>query len=143
MDWWLELSEYIPSSWQSDYAANPDFIWEFKGASGGPASGTPPLSAQIMGDSVYISLQTGTTPSLNGVQQLLGSFPLVKGAWMDWVIKVNFSYTNGAIRIWKNGTVVVNYSGPTLYMLQPKPTRRVLSSAPASTSGSGAALPRR
>ena len=114
-DWWVELSEYVPTDWQNDLAANPDFIWEFKGTTGGPSSGTPPLSAQIIGDSVYISLQTGTVASANGVQQLLGSFPLVKGVWMDWVIKVNFSYTNGAVRIWRNGNVVINYSGPTLY----------------------------
>jgi hypothetical protein len=42
--------------------------------------------------------------------------PVQKGVWVDWVIYGKWSYgSDGVLKVWKNGVLVVNNSGPNTY----------------------------
>lgn len=114
--WWIGFSEFIPADWQNDLKENPELIWQFHGATNGPSSGSPPLSAVVIGDSIFIQTRTGTNASVNGEKIInAGKILIPKGVWSDWVINCKFDYTNGFIKVWRNGMQVANYLGPTLY----------------------------
>ncbi|MGF7075528.1 polysaccharide lyase [Mucilaginibacter sp. R-33] len=114
-DWWVGFSEYIPNDWENDLKGNQDVIWQFHGAVNGPGGGSPPLAAYVEGDSLRVVLRTGDVPSAYGKSNYLARFSVPKGEWSDWVIKVNFDYENGSVKIWRNGKVLVDYHGSTMY----------------------------
>jgi Polysaccharide lyase len=42
--------------------------------------------------------------------------PVEKGKWVDWVIYAKWSYkSDGILKVWKNGALVINYLGPNVY----------------------------
>jgi hypothetical protein len=40
-----------------------------------------------------------------------------KGKWVDWVLETNFNYSNGFVKVWKNGVKIADYTGSTIYRM--------------------------
>lgn len=114
-DWWVGFSEYIPADWEDDLKRNSDIVWQFHGAPSGPGGASPPLAAYVEQGIMTIVTRVGRRPSKLGDGETLAQFPIPKGKWTDWVIKVNFDYDKGSVKIWKDGNVVVDYNGPNIY----------------------------
>lgn len=120
--YWTGVSTYIPTTWQDDYPSNAELIWQYHGSTNGPACGSSPSFALYLdGNTENLNVRGATSTVYNGntapSSKTIGSFSLDadKGKWVDWVMKTNFSYTNGSIQVWKNGVLVANYSGPNTY----------------------------
>jgi hypothetical protein len=49
----------------------------------------------------------------------LGSVIANIGDWEDWVINLRFSNTNGMFKVWRNGDLIVDWSGDNHYVERP------------------------
>jgi hypothetical protein len=56
-------------------------------------------------NNVRVNLETGIDPAY--------------GEWVDWVINLKFSDTDGFFRIWRNGQQIVDWTGDNHYHLRP------------------------
>lgn len=118
--YWTGISTYIPTSWQDDYPTNAELIWQFHGAANGPAgASSPPLALYIDGNTENIDVRGATTTvyATAPYATAIGSMPLDpdKGKWIDWVIETTFNYSGGAVKVWKDGVKVADYTGPTIF----------------------------
>lgn len=120
-EYWFGFSQYIPTTWQDDLSTNSELIWQFHGSDTGPAEGPPPLAMYVSGGTSRISVRGATTTvydqSVDPGEKKLAffNFDNDKGKWVDYVINVVFNYSGGKLKVWRNGQLVVNYVGPTIY----------------------------
>lgn len=119
---WTAISTFIPTSYQDDLASNGEIFWQFHGSSNGPgSSGSPPFALYLYGDTLNLNVKGATSTvytagnSPTGIAIATLPFDQDKGKWVDWVIESNFNYTNGFLKVWKNGVKVADYTGPTTY----------------------------
>ncbi len=116
-EYWMGVSTYIPSDWQNEKnIGNNVTLWQFHGTKGGPGEGAaPPLSLDIKGNKFVIANRFGNV-SERVTARNIWTGNLEKGRWVDWVVRVKFSLTNGYIRVWKNGNKIAEVSGvQTIY----------------------------
>ncbi|HEX5774991.1 MAG TPA: heparin lyase I family protein [Candidatus Paceibacterota bacterium] len=120
-EYWFGFSEYMPATWVNDLAGNGETLWQFHGSATGPGKASPPLALYVNTDNMRISVRGATTTvyadGTSPPEQRLVYMPLApdKGRWVDWVIKVVFNYSGGVVKVWKDGTLVLNYKGSTIY----------------------------
>src|SRR5262249_1870479 len=111
--YWVGFSEYIPETWQDDLRDNGEILWQFAGAPGGPSTGDrPPLALYVYQGMEELRVNLSSTATT-----YLATMPTApdKGRWTDWVMAVNFNFSGGLVQVWKNGTQVADYHGPTIY----------------------------
>lgn len=124
-DYWAGFSTFLDESWIPDNGINQELIWQFHGDSASPGNWTPPLSYSTLGPTGFLQVK-GHASNVYGCAAFTGSAPPNAhqytedytsdiGRWVDWVIRVNFNFTNGKVDVWKNGVHIVDFTGPTIY----------------------------
>lgn len=122
-EYWIGLSIYIPKDFVVDRAGMSDIVLQLQALPDpGERYRTPIFAVAINAGNWQIWNHWDTrsfTPSGEGAGSFTGSkywlFPLGGsiGSWTDWVINVKWSWkSDGRLKIWKNGSVVVERSGP-------------------------------
>lgn len=117
--WWA-FSNYLPSDFGRDSVHEIVAQWHDRPKTS-TVSLSPPLSLQIYKGNWIIELRYDSIDvnSDRGANVKLKTFvlgPWQKGVWNDWVFNYNYSYNNdGSLKIWKNGTLVLDYKGKNYY----------------------------
>jgi hypothetical protein len=125
---WYRWNQYFDPTWQG--APNTEFNWmhEFLDSPGdshkcpGQHNYNVALGINTIGGGAKWRLQIGPA----GVQTSNNCEPggdvdidgpnLVKGQWLHFSENINWSaHDDGRIRIWLNGTLIFDYSGPNIY----------------------------
>lgn len=129
-EYWIGLSTYMPSDWGVDTKSG-EIIWQFHGVPDfdlGEDYRNPVLAWFINGETSRITniwdAKENTFESGERVYGGMKSYPLAykKGAWMDWVIHVKWSYeSDGILEVWVDGVQVVNQKGPNCFNDQKGP----------------------
>jgi len=124
-DFWYEFSVYVPPDWRpisdkvtfAQWHATPDRLL-------GEKSRPPPLSFEIVGDEFHLKGDWDSSlistswfhRSSNIGKTVLWSSPLVSGRWIDWAVRVRWSYEeDGILELWKDGEMVFQRSGPNTF----------------------------
>jgi Polysaccharide lyase len=119
---WYGVSMYVDPSWQDDTSdPNGTVVMQWHGDSdSGERAHSPQLAIRItpnnrwLVNTIYDANAISTSSSPRKINRDVGL--VTKGAWVDWVIHVKWHYNStGLLEVWKNGTKVVNYSGPNTY----------------------------
>lgn len=117
---WYGFSYYIPADWVSD-PSTEEIIWQLHELPDACETWRSPyLSLNISGGTISLRRRydskpcsVGNTPEGTGT---IASTPLVKGQWVDVVIKAQFSYTSsGRVQYWVNGQLVGDQTGGNIY----------------------------
>jgi len=110
-DVWQGFSVYIDPSYQPNGSYRFNIIAQWHTSTGGHS---PILSLQyIYGGDFYIGIRSKEGPSRDikiGTPE--------KGKWYDFIFNTRFDYHlpgSGYVRVWMNGSRVLNYSGPVGY----------------------------
>jgi hypothetical protein len=117
---WYGFSYYIPADWVYD-SSTSEVIWqlhEFPDAC--ETWRSPYLALYAQGNTVSLvrrydskACTVGNTPE--GIATV-ATTPLVRGQWVDVVIKAQFSYTSsGRTQYWVNGQLVGDQAGGNIY----------------------------
>lgn len=108
--WWRT---YLPPDWI--VGGNPVCIWQVHDTpDGGDPSRRPPLEADVEGSDLVIwssaAISAGNDAQVN---RAVWRAPLSQhlGRWTDWVAGVTWSYTSGALSIWRDRRRVYVESG--------------------------------
>lgn len=121
---WYRWSTYQPSStWQPDTKEEIfPAQWHDKDASGGNFSTSPPLAFEVKNGRHRAMIRYATADYRIAANRKivnpngLDMGPVLYDQWVDWVVQYIPKYDGtGRVKIWKNGTVVVDYSGPCHY----------------------------
>ena len=70
-----------------------------------------PFVVRFTGDDVKLEFEYVTDSGSRGRETLVDNLPPDYGKWVDWVIHLRFSDTNGLFQIWRNGAQVVDWTG--------------------------------
>lgn len=112
-EWWYGLSHYIPLDWVED--TNPDLHWQIHGH-GHMANDVPSMSLRIVGDEYLFQINENQDGETSLFNKVIYKWPLIKGEWVDWVLHFRLELQhNGYVELWKDGELVVEYSGSTTY----------------------------
>ncbi|MEB3357777.1 MAG: heparin lyase I family protein [Synechococcales bacterium] len=121
---WYGFSLYLPEDWKSDPAGEVVTQWHSKpdkhlGENFG--LGGPPLALIVDGDEIYVQSRWDPSPvtskqSKTRQESKLWRGSYEKGEWMDWVVQVDWSHqSDGVLRMWKDGDLVVDRKGANTY----------------------------
>ncbi|MFP2904248.1 polysaccharide lyase [Pyxidicoccus sp. 3LFB2] len=117
---WYGFSYYIPNDWVDDPTTS-EVIWqlhEFPDACEDWRS--PYLALYLTGNVIKLNRRYDSKPCSNGNipegSGTIASTPVIKGQWVDVVIKAQFSYTStGRVQYWVNGQLVGDQTGGNIY----------------------------
>ncbi len=121
---WYGFSIFLPENWATDHAMDIVAQWhEYPDFSIGESWRSPPLSLSTMDGNWHIGriwdpnpLTLKNTPGPGGGAERIDLGGYTVGVWTDWIIHVKWSHrANGLLEIWKNGTLVVQRTGPNTY----------------------------
>jgi Polysaccharide lyase len=112
-EYWIGLSTLVPSTWINEkHAQNIVILWQFHGdkPGGGSSAGrSPPLALEVRQDTIRILNRTGEIRTrMKSTQLWLTALDGMKGKWVDWEIRVKFSFAQGVVQIWKEGERIVD-----------------------------------
>lgn len=121
---WYGFSIYLPNDWKTDPAGEVVTQWHSrpdKHLGENYGLGGPPLSLMIDGNEMYVQSRWDPSPvttkqskTREDAKLWRGSYE--KGEWMDWVVQVDWSHqSDGLLRMWKDGELVVDRKGPNTY----------------------------
>jgi hypothetical protein len=119
-EYWYGFSIFLPTSWV------PDTIQEIlgqlqSGKDPGDIEGrNPTFIIATDGENWRIVNRSDprpiTTDKEGRAERTLYVGPYVTDEWTDWVINVRWSYeSDGFLKIWKNGVLIVDATGPNCY----------------------------
>ncbi len=119
---WYGFSVYIPTSWTNDGSGNQSTsIQQLHDTPDPRPDGTidwskgraPILSFQFMGSNwMFVNMSGGPYPATPAWHSWNGG-AVAKGAWTRFVVHAKwYNDSRGVLQIWKNGTQVVNATGP-------------------------------
>lgn len=114
---WYKWSNYFPSATCKIDPAEEIFSqWHDKSPS---CSTSPPLAFEMKNGRYRVVIRYSLTnycSSPNFVVQYFDLGPIGYDQWNDWVVYYNPQYnSSGVVKVWLNGKLVVNYSGPCFY----------------------------
>ena len=129
-DHWIMGSYYFPGD--MPVARDWAVVWNFHTQSGdiGWPVGVSPVLLDITDGFVQVLTHgAGTLGTVDGVQQPVSTtkrtfpkscqLPILRDRWSDWVMHVKFDSRHGYVKLWQNGTLIVNANNvPTLYTNQ-------------------------
>jgi hypothetical protein len=121
---WFAFSTYVPQEWVIGDKVNlfqiherPDFLCE--------DWISPPLCLRVIGNRfdwhVRSDSRLCTPADVPETKHTLYNAPLVKGRWVDWVVKVRWDYRTlekggqGTVTLWQDGVKRADYRGPNCY----------------------------
>ncbi len=104
---WYGFSTYVPTSWvDSEQTVITAQWWSHSRAS-------PPLGIEIEGDE-WVVFQRWDEGDEGLSKRAVGT--VRKGEWTDWVVEAYWSdRRNGYVKVWRNGEVVYEREGPSVY----------------------------
>ncbi|MBN1675688.1 MAG: polysaccharide lyase [Kiritimatiellae bacterium] len=126
---WYGFSIHVESSWKNSLSMGTIITqWHHPFADPGEGQGSPHLSIQVAPDGTWL-IENASNPVFSdpsdshrtrrkwpggpGETGPEGWPSIAKGQWVDWVIHAKWSYNaDGLLRIWQNGTRVIDYAGP-------------------------------
>lgn len=117
-DTWYGFSIYLPAPYPRDEVGETLVQWQAT-PDPGESYGNPPIALQVKdGRWVLRNNWNPTQPTIKSGQKQanyqLGTPETNK--WTDWVFRIRWSYgSDGIIEVWKNGTRVLNKTGPNCY----------------------------
>lgn len=120
-DRWYKFSTFLQGPWErhksnevlAQWHASPDPIIANEHGRG------PPLALRVVDD--YFRISYGWDNKFISTEKHIGKYTLwydhlETDSWIDWVFHVRWSYeSDGLVRIWKNGELIVDYKGPNAY----------------------------
>lgn len=119
-EYWYGFSVFLPTSWVPD--AIQEIVGQLQsGKDPGDIGGrNPTLIFATDGGNWRIVNRSDprpiTTDKEGRAERTLYLEPYVTNEWTDWVINVRWSYeSNGFLKIWKNGVLIVDTTGPNCY----------------------------
>ncbi len=132
---WYYFSVYIPEDWEFD--AQPEVFAQWHNVldkdlgEGQEGVGGPPLTMYIEGDQIRIvnrwdpsPVTTLNSPTRQSENIWIGEYE--KGAWSDWVVRVDWSYqSDGILQIWRNEELIINKSGANTFNDQIAPYMKI------------------
>ncbi|ADO73506.1 polysaccharide lyase [Stigmatella aurantiaca] len=117
---WYGFSYYIPADWVTD-ASTGEVIWQLHEFPDSCETWRSPyLGLYVQGGMVTLYRRYDSKPCTVGNTPegiaAVASTPLIKGQWVDVVIKAQFSYTSsGRTQYWINGQLVGDQMGGNIY----------------------------
>ena len=126
-DHWIMGSYYFPGD--MPVVRKWAVVWDFHTVGGdiGWPIGVSPVLLDITNGFLHVYTHgAGTLGTVNGIQQPVSTtsltfpklcqLPLLRDRWSDWVMHVKFDSRHGYVKLWQNGTLIVNANNiPTLY----------------------------
>jgi hypothetical protein len=135
-EYWLGISVFLPKDWSLNYGSNGSEgpVWQFHDYAYENSSWRTllPLTARHTQDGWQIRNNTlpgssiNQTIGLGNLKAFSTTVPYKLGQWNDFVLNVKFSGaqsandTNGFIKVWVNGQLVVNQTGQNYFGEQTK-----------------------
>ena len=116
---WIGISLYMPADWETDNQS--ETILQFHGkADNCESSRSPPMALRHAGDGTWgwriradSDACTSSQPSVVTIEDF---GEVLVGQWVDIVINVTWGFDGtGVFKVWKNGVLTVDYSGPNMY----------------------------
>lgn len=113
---WYGERILIPQDWITDPNRGNDLVMQWHAIPGNWRATYPNLEISVGRTNWYIrqsygAAQTGPTRS-----NLMIDDPVRPGTWATWVVHARWAPdTNGLLRIWKDGTLVLERRGPNVY----------------------------
>jgi hypothetical protein len=117
---WYTFSMMLPSDWATGGEHQTLFQAHQK-------SGCQPvLALRVEGDQWRLKSRSAGTDCTNNKSSTYSLGRIETGRWVEWTIRIKWSYkSNGILQVWKNGTRVVDQSGPNLYNVEQGPAARI------------------
>lgn len=134
---WCWFSHYFPHDWIIDYPRGADgdasylvpharelVLQYHESPDAGDAAHYPSLQMYVYGERMCVALTydtTATSPNTSAGRvpnlQVLSSWPLVRGRWIDWVVRLKVSYAaDGILEVYRDGRLEFAETGvPTFY----------------------------
>jgi len=121
-EYWYGFGVFLPTSYVPDSVWEIVAQWHVEPDDGveNDAKRQPPLALHTVDGVWAISSKSDSrrqTPSRDGVKSKsyeLG--PYKTNVWTDWVVNVKWSYkSDGFLKVWQNGKLVVDDTGPNMY----------------------------
>jgi len=120
-DRWYVFSTYLAEPWPAN--ETNEVIAQWHGTRdkvfGDVPSRGPPVAIRIYGDRFRIT--HGADPNFVSTEKWLARYslwsgPLVTGRWLRWRVQARWSHEeDGRLRIWLNGNLIVDHTGPNAY----------------------------
>ena len=120
-DRWYAFSVFLEEPWGvvseneviAQWHSSKDWFFGDKSGRG------PPLALRILGSNWRVTYgwdaDLASEPGPKAIYPLWVG-PYQTGVWTDWVFQVRWSHENdGRLRIWKDGELLVDHSGPNAY----------------------------
>jgi hypothetical protein len=116
---WYTVSMMLPSGWATGNETQTLL-------QGHQKSGCQPaLALRVDGDRWVLKSRSAGTDCTNSKTRSYSLGRIETGKWVDWTMRIKWSYkSDGILQVWKNGTRVVNQSGPNLYNADQGPAVR-------------------
>jgi hypothetical protein len=117
---WYGFSYYVPTDWVDDPTTS-EVIWQLhEWPDSCETWRSPYLALYLTGNVLKLNRRYDSKPCTSGNvpegQGTIASTPLIKGQWVDVVIKAQFSYTStGRVQYWVNGQLVGDQTGGNIY----------------------------
>ena len=104
---WYGFSTYVPTSWVDSEDTTLTTQWWSHSRAG------PPLGIGIEGEE-WIVFQRWDEGDRGLSKRTTGA--VRKGEWTDWIVQAHWSDSeDGYLKVWRNGEVVYERSGPSIY----------------------------
>lgn len=120
---WYRAGVLVPAGWTINEERAITLQWHgSKDFFIGETGRAPPLEIEVIGDRWVIAKawddrirSNGGKGNVQGIEEL-ASIPLEPGKWADWTVMAKWSSRDdGVLKIWLNGTLVVDDHGPNAH----------------------------
>lgn len=121
---WYGLSVLVPEDFKKDRTYEIITQWHSRpNLDAGEKWRTPPLAILIRNNRLFLHrrwdpnpITRNNKPGPGGGRETLPLGDYNPGEWTDFVVHVKWSHTaDGSLKVWQNGKLVVNKSGPNTY----------------------------
>lgn len=113
---WYGERILVPGDWVVDPARGNDIVMQWHAIPGNWRATYPNLAISIGNTNWFIRQSFGSAQTKPTRTTCKLVDPVQPGSWVSWVIHAKWSPdTDGLLRIWKDGTLVVDLKGPNVY----------------------------
>ncbi len=120
--YWYGFSIFLPADWEEDFKDEVVAQWNATADKHLKENEkrSPPLALRIRGTEWLITQRHDprplTPPGNTAPKRTLWKGPFDKGKWTDWVVNARWDWKgDGSLRMWRNGELVVEETGPNTY----------------------------
>lgn len=113
---WYGARVLVPSDWVVDPGKGGTIVLQWHGIPGNWRATFPNLQISIDGARWRVRRNFGAAQTGPTREDIILDEPLRPGKWVGWVIHAKWSTKeDGLLRVWKDGILVADKSGPNLY----------------------------